>query len=328
MDLDIQVAKLKLLRANHKTQKYRLEDSISKTYPKNIRAMEEQIEGMKKDIELLNINALKDNDNFKILISGNVFTDKKEAGAAIIDSCRKNKTPNVFMPLGEYLNYKLSTKWEPFDNSVVLQIKNNLSYTIELGSDPVGNITRINNALESLPKRLEDTQENIKMLINKFEDAKIAVLKPFDKEQEYQDKTNRLNELNKLLDMSLDKEVEQTTNSKGQSTVTFSCGSNENITLVEALKSLRRYILNSTHSPNIIMTYCSGESGKTQSVTLVSDRTVNLDSINGILELKNSELVQNTIKELLEIGADYIPEMKISNLLDVEKGQSKLKRTI
>ena len=201
MDLDIQVSKLKLMKANHTSQKYRLEDNIAKNYPQQISALKERIAGMKADIATYNANKPADKDVFTMTVAGKTYDDRKEAGTAIIGICKEMKQANVAVPIGEYLGMKMNVTFDSFTRKFTLNMKGTLSHGVEIGSDPSGNITRIGNAMEGMTKQLEDAIAKLANVEQQLETAKIEVEKPFPQEQELNDKLKRLAELNSLLDM-------------------------------------------------------------------------------------------------------------------------------
>ena len=201
MDLDIQVSKLKLMKANHTSQKYRLEDDIAQRYPKQISALKEKIEGLKADISDYNARKPADKELFTMTVAGKTYEDRKEAGEAIIGMCKEMKTANVPVGIGEYLGMKMAATFDSFSRKFTLALKGNLSHTIEVGSDPSGNITRINNALEGMGKQLEEAVARLENVEHQLETAKIEVVKPFAQEAELAEKLDRLAELNALLNM-------------------------------------------------------------------------------------------------------------------------------
>mgnify|MGYP002625114653 CR=1 FL=1 len=201
MDLDIQVSKLKLMKANHTSQKYRLEDNIAKNYPQQISVLKERIAGMKADIATYNANKPADKDIFTMTVAGKTYDDRKEAGTAIIGICKEMKQANVAVPIGEYLGMKMNVTFDSFFRKFTLNMKGKLSHEVEIGSDPSGNITRIGNAMESMSKQLEEAIAKLSNVEQQLETAKIEVDKPFPQEQELNDKLTRLAELNSLLDM-------------------------------------------------------------------------------------------------------------------------------
>ena len=201
MDLDIQVSKLKLMKANHTSQKYRLEDDIAQRYPKQISTLKERIEGLKGDIADYNARKPADKELFAMTVAGKTFEDRKEAGQAIIDICKEMKQANVPVAVGEYLGMKMNVSFDSFTRKFTLSLKGNLSHSVEVGSDPSGNITRIGNALEGMAKQLEDAVAKLENVEHQLETAKVEVVKPFAQEAELAEKLDRLAELNALLNM-------------------------------------------------------------------------------------------------------------------------------
>ncbi|MGN0372091.1 MAG: DUF3849 domain-containing protein [Enterocloster sp.] len=201
MDLDIQVSKLKLLKANHTSQIYRLEDNIAKNYPAEIASMKERIAGYQADIQTYAAHKPQDKEQFFIKIGNRTYTEKKEAGAALIDMCRSAKKPGIAVTIGEYQGFKMSVNFEPFFQKFTLQLKGSLSHEIELGADPFGNLQRMNNALEAMTGKLSDIEKKLSNVEHQLETAKVEVTKPFPQEQELKEKLERLSELNALLNM-------------------------------------------------------------------------------------------------------------------------------
>lgn len=201
MDLDIQVSKLKLLKANHTSQKYRLEDNIVKHYPVQIAAMKERIAGYRADIQTYAQNKFPDKDTFSIKIGNRVYTDKKEAGAALIDMCRSAKQPNMAVTIGEYQGFKMSVSFDSFFSKFTVNLKGSISHEVEIGTDPLGNLQRLSNALEGMTGKMETVAQKLENVEHQLETAKIEVTKPFAQEAELAEKLERLTELNALLNM-------------------------------------------------------------------------------------------------------------------------------
>ena len=201
MDLDIQVSKLKLMKANHTSQKYRLEDNITKHYPQQIAIFKERINGFTADMQKYEQNKPLDKEQFAITIGGKAYTDKKEAGTAIIVMCKEIKGINASADVGEYLGFKLNVTFDSFNNKFVMNVKGAMSHPMEVGADPLGNITRINNALEAMPAQLEEAQTKLSNVEHQLETAKAEVNKPFAQEAELSEKLDRLTALNALLNM-------------------------------------------------------------------------------------------------------------------------------
>ena len=201
MDLDIQVSKLKLMKANHTSQKYRLEDNITQHYPHQIAIFKERIEGFTADMNKYAKNKPEDKEQFFMQVGGKSYTDKKEAGTAIIAMCKEIKGINASADVGEYLGFKLNVTFDSFNNKFVMNVKGAMSHPMEVGSDPLGNITRINNVLKAMPSQLEEAQMKLSNVKHQLETAKAEVDKPFSQEAELAEKLERLAELNSLLNM-------------------------------------------------------------------------------------------------------------------------------
>ena len=201
MDLDIQVSKLKLMKANHTSQKYKLEDNITKQYPQQIAALNERITGLQADIQTAKENFPVEKESFEMKVGNTIYTDKKDAGSAIGKMCKSVKAADGYVTIGEYAGFKMSVTFDTFEKAFEMRLKGQLSHKLSLGTDPLGNILRINHALESMPKQLSDSQVRIEAVKQQLETAKIEVEKPFAQEDELAEKLNRLAELNSLLNM-------------------------------------------------------------------------------------------------------------------------------
>ena len=201
MDLDIQVSKLKLLKANHTSQRYRLEDNIAKHYPMQITALKERLEGYRTDIQTYAAHKPVDKDAFSMKIGNRTYTDKKEAGAALIDMCRSAKQPNMAVTIGEYQGFKMSVSFDSFFSKFTISLKGSLSHEVEIGADPLGNLQRLSNALEGMTGKMADVEQKLSNVEHQLETAKVEVTKPFAQEQELAEKLERLAELNALLNM-------------------------------------------------------------------------------------------------------------------------------
>ncbi len=201
MDLDIQVSKLKLLKANHTSQRYRLEDNIAKHYPMQITALKERLEGYRTDIQTYAAHKPVDKDDFSMKIGNRTYTDKKEAGAALIDMCRSAKQPNMAVTIGEYQGFKMSVSFDSFFSKFTISLKGSLSHEVEIGADPLGNLQRLSNALEGMTGKMADVEQKLSNVEHQLETAKVEVTKPFAQEQELAEKLERLAELNALLNM-------------------------------------------------------------------------------------------------------------------------------
>ena len=201
MDLDIQVSKLKLLKANRTSQRYRLEDNIAKHYPMQITALKERLEGYRTDIQTYAAHKPVDKDAFSMKIGNRTYTDKKEAGAALIDMCRSAKQPNMAVTIGEFQGFKMSVSFDSFFSKFTISLKGSLSHEVEIGADPLGNLQRLSNALEGMTGKMADVEQKLSNVEHQLETAKVEVTKPFAQEQELAEKLERLAELNALLNM-------------------------------------------------------------------------------------------------------------------------------
>lgn len=201
MDLDVQVSKLKLLKANHTSQIYRLESDIAKRYPVQITALKEKIAGMRVDADVVKGIDLQDNDHFAMTVGGKLYTDKKEAGVALISVASGLKSVKSAGQIGEYHGFALSSEYNFLSNTYTMTIKGKCSYKIEFGKDTLGNIQRIHNALSAIGKKLADTEQNLETVQQQLKTAQEEVQKPFPKEAELSEKMERLAELNAMLNM-------------------------------------------------------------------------------------------------------------------------------
>ena len=213
MDLEIEVSRLKLVKANYLSQKYMLEDSLLKHYPKEIRLTQERINGYEADIALYGRH--KSEEFPGMLLYGTHYAEKKEAGTAILEACKAMTSPEP-KEVGSYRGFTLLLSYDIVAKVFRMTLRGELSHTVELGSDIHGNIQRMENVLESLPSRLSACEKALATLKEQMENAKAEVEKPFEQEQELSEKAARLAELNALLNMdkrenaALDAEPEHT----------------------------------------------------------------------------------------------------------------------
>ena len=201
MDLDVQVSKLKLLKANHTSQIYRLESDIAKNFPVQISALKERIAGMQVDSQVVKSVDLQDNNTFAMTVGNVLYEDKKEAGEALIAACAGLKTVSTGGKVGEYHGFTLSASYNMFSNAFELTIKGKCSYKLEIGKDPVGNMQRIHNTLSSIDRKLTESEQKLETVQQQLATAQEEVKKPFPKEAELNEKMERLSELNALLNM-------------------------------------------------------------------------------------------------------------------------------
>ncbi len=200
-DLDSQVTKLKLLKANHEGQRYMLEDRLIQFFPKAINGTKEQIHGLEGDLAVLQAHPQPDKEHFFITVAGQTYTERKAAGQAIIDACTKMTDVSQRVELGEYRGFPMTLWADTAAQKFQVTMKQNLSHTIELGSDPVGNIARLDNALAAIAENLEQNKGKLENLTAQMEEAKLEVKRPFPQEQELAEKTSRLNVLRIALNM-------------------------------------------------------------------------------------------------------------------------------
>lgn len=199
MDLDIQVQKLRLLKSSFLSEKYALEDKIIKFYPQEITRRADVIAGLKSDMERVAEHPKPSDETFVgMTVKGAFYSEKADAGNAILEACKAMTNPEP-IPLGEYRGFTMELYFEAREYKV--RLKGELGYPVTLGTDTFGNITRLDNALEGLPKRLEMNEMELDNLKKQFETAKVDVERPFPQEEELKAKTDRLNELNALLNV-------------------------------------------------------------------------------------------------------------------------------
>ena len=201
MALDIEVSKLKLLKANHTSQKYRLEDNITQHYPKQIAQLKELEAGFESDIQMYVQNRFLDKESFSIQIGNRIYTDKKEAGAALLEMCKNLKSHTEPVLIGAYQGFQVSIHYRFLLSRFVATLKGKLSHEVELGADALGNLQRLNNALDAMSAQLEEIKQKRLNVEHQLETAKTEVEKPFLKEAELKEKQERLSELNALLNM-------------------------------------------------------------------------------------------------------------------------------
>ena len=201
MDLDIQVSRLKLMKANHTSQIYRLEDNIAKNYPKQIEVLQERIRGFQADMETVRKNLPADKDNFSMKVGNRIFTDKKEAGTAILAMCQEMDSLQQMVEIGEYAGMRMKVTFDSFNRKFVMSLKGELSHNFELGSDAFGSITRLHNVLDGMAGELSEAETKLNNVTHQLETAKLEVQKPFPAEEELKEKMERLAELDALLNM-------------------------------------------------------------------------------------------------------------------------------
>ncbi|HHD9083812.1 TPA: helicase-related protein, partial [Streptococcus pyogenes] len=207
MDLDNEVTKLKMLEANYKSNKYKLEDKVNKIYPQSILKTEMEIQAVKEDIA--NVEKLGEGDSkfTSISLGTNKILDKKEAGEKLLEEIKKVKI-NDSKVIGKYRNLDLQVSYNFMTNTHTFKLLGKAEYFGEFSNSTDGNITRLDNAIEKMPARLERLNQNLENYKESLENAKVELTKPFEKADELRDKTLRLAEINKLLDMGEVEELE------------------------------------------------------------------------------------------------------------------------
>lgn len=201
MDLDIQVQKLKMLKSNFLSEKYGLEDKVIKFYPQQIAYLKSRVEGLTKDVETAKLHPKPiDEQPLGMMVSGVSYSEKAEAGQAIINACKSMNSPDA-IPLGEYRGFQMELYFDTVQRNYVVKLKGETSRDVPLGDDAHGNIVRIDNGIERFEEALADTKNSLENTEKQFETAKQEIEKPFAKEDELRAKTARLDELNILLNM-------------------------------------------------------------------------------------------------------------------------------
>ena len=201
MDLDIQVQKLKMLKSNFLSEKYGLEDKVIKFYPQQIAYLKSRVEGLTKDVETAKLHPKPiDEQPLGMMVSGVSYSEKAEAGQAIINACKSMNSPDA-IPLGEYRGFQMELYFDTIQRNYVVKLKGETSRDVPLGDDAHGNIVRIDNGIERFEEALADTKNSLENTEKQFETAKQEIEKPFAKEEELRAKTARLDELNILLNM-------------------------------------------------------------------------------------------------------------------------------
>ena len=201
MDLDIQVQKLKMLKSNFLSEKYGLEDKVIKFYPQQIAYLKSRVEGLTKDVETAKLHPKPiDEQPLGMMVSGVFYSEKAEAGQAIINACKSMNSPDA-IALGEYRGFQMELYFDTVQRNYVVKLKGETSRDVPLGDDAHGNIVRIDNGIERFEEALADTKNSLENTEKQFKTAKQEIEKPFAKEEELRAKTARLDELNILLNM-------------------------------------------------------------------------------------------------------------------------------
>ena len=198
MDLDIEVAKLRLMKADYQSNQFKLEDQILKQYPEEIRQAQEWVKGYRADMALLEAHPLPKDGFVGMAIKGKRIADKEAAGKMLLEACRLSPHD---MELGEYRGMKMTVDYDSYRQEVKLILRGEMSHTVTMGTDVYGNLTRIENALANMPQKLEKAEERIAELERQMEQARAELGKPFAQEKELEAKSARLAELNAALNI-------------------------------------------------------------------------------------------------------------------------------
>ena len=211
MDLDVDVARLRLMKADHQSQQYRLEDRLLKFFPQEIERNKGYLAGFEQDLATAAAHPLPEKDFIGMTIGGETFTEAKDAGEAILNACKQVSNEKDHA-LGEYRGFSMSVMYNPLSQMYQLTLKGAMSHQVELGSDPRGNITRIDNALAGIPRRIQNVENKLNDLNQQMATAKSELGKPFPQEEELKTKSTRLAELDAKL--NLDRPTPQTEKKK------------------------------------------------------------------------------------------------------------------
>ena len=211
MDLDVDVARLRLMKADHQSQQYRLEERLLKFFPQEIERNQGYIRGFEQDQATVAAHPLPEKDFVGMTIGGKTFTEAKDAGEAILAACKQVSNEKDHA-LGEYRGFSMSIMYNPMSQMYQLTLKGAMSHQVELGSDPRGNITRIDNALAGIPRRMQNVENKLNDLNQQMTTAKAELGKPFPQEEELKTKSARLAELDAKL--NLDRPAAQTEKKK------------------------------------------------------------------------------------------------------------------
>lgn len=213
MDLDVQVAKLKMLKANHTAQQYEMQDKALKYYPQKIAETKLFIEALSKDLPVVQAHPVKD-DAFSMTVMGQTYTERREAGEAIIKACMLMSDPEKPIDVGEYRGFPMQLHCD--GSKFRISMKQNLTYTAELADDPVGNVTRINNALEGMEDKIKAHEARLVTLEGELKNAQDEAERPFPKEDELRQKSARLAQLNRELEKPKSRMAEQSQDDEAQ----------------------------------------------------------------------------------------------------------------
>ena len=201
MQLDIEIAKLKLLKADHTSQQYRLQDDLLVNFPKRVEGVKGHLAGFNADIARLETNTHKTEEGISPMTIGKkTYTDRGDAGAALLEACKTVKTTEK-TKIGSYRGFDMSISFDSFTKEFNIDLKGSMTHTAVLGADASGNITRINNVFDKIPQRLHSSEAQLQTLYDQMENARAEFDRPFAFEAEFADKSARLAELDTMLNM-------------------------------------------------------------------------------------------------------------------------------
>ena len=203
MELDIEVAKLKVLKANHNANIYRLENQIVHEYPLKISTEKSTIRYLEEDWNYYQLNQIRDPERFDMVVEDVHYNEKEAAGKAVLIAAKKvkSKMSKESVEIGSYQGFTMAVRYNYLTETYNVKLQHRMSYLTEIGENGFGNIIRINNVLDNIPKRIARSEQNLQTLESQLEDAKVEVQKPFSKEADLKEKNERLSELNALLNM-------------------------------------------------------------------------------------------------------------------------------
>lgn len=200
-DLDVDVSRLKLMKADHQSKQYRLQDKLLKSFPQDIEQTKKLISCFEQDIATLSAHPLPEKDFIGMEVQGHVIFDKEEAGKAILEACKQAASRGKPVDVGTYRGFDVRVVYDTFTNKFNLMMKGVLTHQAEVGTDPRGNILRMDNALATMPASLEKQKGQLANLEQQVQDAQVQVAKPFPQEEELKTKSARLAELNAVLNI-------------------------------------------------------------------------------------------------------------------------------
>ena len=200
MALDVDVARLRLMKAEHQSNQYRLEDQLLKQFPWEIEQNRGYLVGLQKDLDTLAEHPLPEKDFIGMTVQGTHFTEKDKAGEAILEAC-KTITDDKDHPIGEYRGLQMLLSFNAFAGQYILTMKGEMSHSVDIGTSALGNMTRIDNALNNIPVRMQNIEGKLESLNQQMATARAELGKPFSQEAEFRQKSERLAELDAALNM-------------------------------------------------------------------------------------------------------------------------------